>query len=288
MSPMQLFIPLFFLGTLIKSKSKKAGAVYDILWSVGILIWGIQVMRDGGRIALFGRVEVPPVAFIGVIVLIIASEIGTLVKTVKDEPAEIEAAKRIEKEKQAEIARIEETGEKLSAPCTLYIVHRQGLIGSANQIQLAINGRKLPDFGNGDFVHTELTLVHNRLAAECNGVSQREIEFNAPAGGVMRIDVLLKTGKGILLEENPNTDYREAPPGQKRVRPLKIGLVLWSISNFWCYLLGIVPLKKTLRAARHPFDDVADLKLRSARKWNLWMTGLLVLIAALTLLIRMR
>ncbi len=285
MSPMQLFIPLFFLGTLIKSKSKKAGAVYDILWSVGILIWGVQVMQDGGSIALFGRVEVPPIAFIGIVALMIASEIGTLVKTVKDEPAEIEAAKKLEEEKRAEIARIEETAEKLSAPCTLYIVHRQGMIGSA---QLTLNGRELQALGNGDIARTELTLAQNKLTAVCKGEAEREIILDAPASGTLRVDVLLKIGKGLLLEENPNTDYREAPPGKKRVRPLHIGLVLWSVSNFWCYLLGLVPLVKTLRAARHPFDDIADIRLRSARKWNLWMSGLLALIVASTLLIRMQ
>lgn len=288
MSPMQLFIPLFFLGTLIKSKSKKAGAVYDILWSVGILIWGVQVMQDGGSIALFSRVEVPPIAFIGIVALMIASEIGTLVKTVKDEPAEIEAAKKLEEEKRAEIARIEETAEKLSAPCTLYIVHRQGQIGSANRVHLTLNGRELQTLGNGDIVRTELTLAQNKLTAGCNGVPVKEFVFDAPASGTLRVDVLLKIGKGILLEENPNTDYREAPPGKKSVRPLHIGLVLWSVSNFWCYLLGIVPLKKTLRAARHPFDDIADIRLRSARKWNLWMSGLIVLIVVPILLARIR
>lgn len=285
MSPMQLFIPLFFLGTLIKSKSKKAGAVYDIVWSVGVTIWALQVMQDGGSIALFGHIELPPVAFIGIMALIITSEIATLVKVSKEAPAEAEAARQLLEEKQAEAERIEASGEKLSAPCTLYIVHRQGMIGSA---QLTLNGRELQALGNGDIARTELTLAQNKLTAVCKGEAEREIILDAPASGTLRVDVLLKIGKGLLLEENPNTDYREAPPGKKRVRPLHIGLVLWSVSNFWCYLLGLVPLVKTLRAARHPFDDIADIRLRSARKWNLWMSGLLALIVASTLLIRMQ
>lgn len=278
MSPIQLFIPLYFLGLLIKSKSKKAGAVYDILWSIGILIWGLQVMADDGTILLFGA-ELPPAAFIGIVGVMLLSEVASLIGIIKSAPLEEEEAKKIVEEKQAEIDRIREAGVKLSAPCTLYIVHRQGFIGPANQIQLTVNGQELPKFGNGDVVRTELSFAQNKLTAGCIGM-QREIELDATAGGTLRLDVLLKAGKGILLEKNPNTDYRKASPDKKRVRPLKIGLVLWSITNLWCYLLGIVPLRKTLRAARHPFDDIADIRLRSARKWNLWMTGLLVLIVA--------
>ncbi len=285
-SPMTLFVPLLILGSIIRKKSKKAGAVYDIIWSVGILLWSVSVMQDGGTIVLFGSIELPPMVFIGIMVLVILSEIGTLIKISKEAPLEAEAEKKRLEEQQQEIARMEASAETLTTSRTLYIVHRQGIIGSANKIQLTLNGRELPALANGDIVRAKLTFLHNRLTAVCSGVLQKEIEFDASPSGNMRIDVLLKTGKGIMLKENPNIHYREIPPGKKRVRPVNIGLVLWSISNFWCYLLGIVPLTKTLRATRHPFDDIAQLRLASAKKWNLWMTGVLMIIALAVILPR--
>ncbi len=286
-SPMALFIPLLLIGSFIRQKSKKAGAIYDIVWSGGVLLWGVSVMQSGGSIALFGTIELPPIVFIGMMALVILSEIGTLINISKQAPLEAEAEKKRIAEQQQQIAHMEAAAEKLDTPSALYIVHRQGLIGSANKIQLSLNGRELSPLGNGDIIHTTLTLSHNKLTAVCNGVIQKEIEFDAPKSGALRIDVMLKTGKGILLEENPNVAYREASHGKKRVRPLKISLILWSISNLWCYFLGLVPLIKTLRAAKHPFDDIAQLRLVSAKKWNLWMTGLLIVIVLMALLIRL-
>lgn len=283
-SPMTVFIPLLLIGGFIRQKCKKAGAIYDIIWSGGILLWGVSVMQDGGTIALFGSIELPPTVFIGLIALVIVGEIASLIKISKQAPLEAEAERKRMEEQQQEIAYMEATAKTLTAPRSLYIVHRQGLIGSANKIQLTLNGRELPALANADIIRTELTLVHNKLTAGCNNASVKEIEFDAPASGALRIDVLLKASKGILLEQNPNTDYRLPPPGKKRVRPLKFGMVLWSVSNFWCYFLGIVPLVKTLRASKHPFDDIAQLQIASAKKWNLWMTGfLLAAVVALTL-----
>ncbi len=283
-SPMTAFIPLLLIGGFIRQKSKKAGAIYDIIWSGGILLWGVSVMQDGGTILLFGSIKLPPTVFIGIMALVIVGEIASLIRICKQAPLEAEVQRKQMEEKQQEIARMEAAAEALTAPRPLYIVHRQGLIGSANKIQLTLNGRELPALGNGDIVRTELTLAHNKLTAGYNNVSMKEIEFDAPASGALRIDVLLKAAKGILLEQNPNTDYHLPPPGKKRVRPLKFGMVLWSVSNFWCYFLGIVPLVKTLRASKHPFDDIAQLRIASAKKWNLWMTGfLLAAVVALTL-----
>lgn len=288
MSPMQLFVPLFFLGTLIKSKSRKAGAVYDIIWSVGILIWAIGVMNDGGRIALFGSLELPPYAVIGLLALIIISEVGALIGAIKGEPAELAAAKQQEEEKKAEVARIEAEGEKLDTPAKLYIVHKKGIIGSANKIRLTLNGIELTPLGRGDVQQISLKLAQNTLSAVCDGVTEKSIVFDAPESGVIRIDLLFKAGQGIVLEENPDTNYKVTEPGKKRVRPLKIGMVLWSISNFWCYFLGIVPLRKALRAAKHPFDDVAEVELKGAKKWNIFMSILLVLVVGFVYIIRQR
>ncbi|MGI6696934.1 MAG: hypothetical protein ACOX6O_12005 [Christensenellales bacterium] len=287
-SPLALFIPLLLIGGFIRQKSKKAGAIYDIIWSGGVLLWGVSVMQDGGSIALFGSIELPPMAFIGIMALVIFSEIASLIKISRQAPLEAEAEKKRVEEQQQEVIRIESAAEKLATPGELYIVHRQGIIGSANKIQLTLNGRELPALGNGEIVRTKLTLADNRLTSVCSGVLQKEIKFNAPPSGAMRIDVVLKAGKGILLEENPNVHYREIPPGKKRVRPVNVGMALWSITNFWCYLLGIVPLRKTLRASKHPFDDIAQLRLNSAKKWNLWMTGILIVATLTFILPRLR
>ncbi|MDI9521006.1 MAG: hypothetical protein QM308_07655 [Bacillota bacterium] len=288
LSPMTLFIPLLILGSFIRKKSKKAGAIYDLIWSIGILVWGVGVMNDGGTIVLFGSIKLPPIAFIGIIVLVIISEIIALISAIRQAPIEAEAENKRVEEQQQQIAQLEATAERLAAPSALYIVHKQGIIGSANKIRLTLNGRELTPLGSGGVVQTELAFAHNRLSAVCEGVALKEIEFDAPASGPVRVDVLFKTGTGIVLEQNPNTDYREPQPGKKRVRSVKIGLVLWSILNFWCYFLGIVPLVKTLRAAKHPFDDIAQQRLNSAKKWNLWMSGIFIVIVLFALLYRLR
>ena len=288
LSPMTLFIPLLILGSFIRKKSKKAGAIYDLIWTIGILVWGVGVMDDGGTIVLFGSIELPPIVFIGIIALVIISEIVSLISIIKRAPLEAEAeAKRVE-EQQQKIAQMEADQERLAVPGVLYIVHRKGLIGSENKIRLTLNGRELPSLGSGEVIHTELAFAHNKLTAVCDGVVSKEIEFDAPASGPMRMDVMFKTGKGIVLEQNPSTDYREPQPGKKRVRSVKIGLVLWSILNFWCYFLGIVPLVKTLRASKHPFDDIAQLRINSAKKWNLWMSGIFIVIVLFAILYRLR
>lgn len=280
MSPMQLFVPLFFLGMFIRGKSKKAGAIYDIVWSVGILIWALQVMSEGDQIALFGRIELPPYVVIGILAAMIASDIFTLVKVSKEAPQQAQAAQELAAAKQAELARLEESSEKLAAPCVLYIAHRQGVIGAVNKMQLSLNGRELMALGNSEVVRTQLNLRQNKLTAVCNGMAESALSFDVGSSCPMRIDVRIKAGQGIVLEQNPNTTYREPLPGQNRVRPLNVGMVLWSVFNFWCYLMGIFTLKMTLRAAEHPFDDVAEAKLKQARTWNLVMTVLLVLVVA--------
>lgn len=300
LSPMTLFIPLLILGSFIRRKSKKAGAIYDLIWSIGILVWGMGVMDDGGTIVLFGSIELPSIAFIGIIALVIISEIISLISIIKRAPLEAEAEqkrieaeaekKRLEEEQEQQaIARIEDNAEKLAAPCTLFIVHRQGNIAFAKTAQLALNGRKLESLGNVGIVRTELDIVHNRLTVSCGAMARKDIEFDAHNAGAVRIDVQFKARKSIiLLEENPNTDYHEPNPGEKRVRPVNIGMALWSITNFLFYLLGIVPLRKTLRAAKHPFDDIAQQRLSSAKKWNLWLSGILLTIFLIRFLSRTR
>lgn len=281
-SPMTLAIPLFLIGGFIRSKSKKAGAIYDIIWSAGILLWGISVLNKGADIALFGQIELPPIVFIGLMASVIIGEIITLIRIIKAEPAE--EMERIKEE----TARLEAeaVAEKLNFPERLLIVHRQGLIGSANKIVLTLNGREIARLGNGEIIQTETRFFHNTLSAAAGGVVGKSIEFESDPGQIRRIDVSVLFAKGIVLSENPNITGRRPEQGGRRVRPLKTGMVLWSITNFWCYFLGIVPLRKTLQAARHPFDDIAKLRLKSAKKWNIWMTGLLVIAVLIILLTR--
>lgn len=280
MSPIQLFIPLYFLGMLIKSKSPKAGAIYDILWSLGIMLWGFRVMEEGGTILLLG-IELQPVVFIGIVAVTMFIEAASLVNIIRKGPIEEEVAAKLEEEKEAEAAAMAEASEKLSAPCKVYIVHRKGSIGSANKGKMTLNCQEMEPLKNGDVQQTDTLLARNRLTAECVGFARQVLTFDAPASGAVRVDVSLVPGRGILLEENPNTDYQTPLPGQARVRPLRVGLVLWSISNLWCYLLGLVPLIKTLRASKHPFDDIAEIQVKSAVKWNTWMTALLLVLTAI-------
>lgn len=92
MSPLTLFVPLMFIGTAIKSKSKKAGAIFDLVWSLGIFIWGMEALSDGYSISLFGVIELPGPLFLVLIGVIMVSEIVSLVGTFREKPAEPVAA----------------------------------------------------------------------------------------------------------------------------------------------------------------------------------------------------
>lgn len=272
MSPLTLFIPLYFIGLMIKGKSKKAGAIYDLLWSLGILVWAAGVYEDGDSIALFGTIELPPVVFILILVGVMISEVVTLVQAFREKPAPIEEAASAEQAaiEQREAARID-------APCALYIVHMRGIIGTAAKVQLTLNGHSIGELANSAYLLARTEVRENRLVATGAGFPHgAEIEFQAQSGGEVRVNLELRSGKGIQMSLADAVGYRVPRHGKKRVRPVKKGYILWSITNFWAYLLGIVPLIMTLKAAKTPFDDVAAQKLRSAKKWNLWMTGILL------------
>lgn len=87
MSPLTLFIPLLLIGTFISSKSKKAGAIFDICWTVGVLIYALAVMADGGQLLLF-NIELPNFLIIVIILAGLAGEIVTLVKLKNEQPAQ--------------------------------------------------------------------------------------------------------------------------------------------------------------------------------------------------------
>lgn len=173
---MTLFPALFLIGMFIRGKNRKAGAIYDLLWSAGLLIYAFSVISDGGQLLLWG-IELPNVVIVGIVLVIMVSEIFSLIAAFR-EPSE--------EEKLAELnsAPAREGTEPVenNASAKIKLVRGSKFVCNAVAYEVELNGRKYGYLTNGQTIVLLTREKHNVLALSCGLKQHHEVEFDAEPG----------------------------------------------------------------------------------------------------------
>lgn len=198
MSPLTLFIPLYLIGIFISGKSKKAGAIYNLCWTCGILIYAIAVISDGGQLALF-NLALPNFVVILILLATMASEIYTLVKVLK-EPSPAQVVEQLNSEPPAEGAEVLEGGKSAE----VYLSRPRRFVANGVMNSIVFNDRQYGMLANGK----DMTLVtqqsDNRLEVFC-GLKSAVFTFTAAPGERYVITVEDTMTDVILRVESPFT-----------------------------------------------------------------------------------
>ena len=101
---MTLFVPLLILGSIIRKNPRKPAPFMILYGRLAFCCGALASCSDGGTIVLFGNIELPPIVFIGIMVLVILVKSAPSLKSSKEAPLEAEAEKKRLEEQQQEIA----------------------------------------------------------------------------------------------------------------------------------------------------------------------------------------
>ena len=183
MSPMSLFPALFLIGMFIGSKSKKAGAVYDLIWSAGILIYALSVISSGGQLMLW-NIELPNVVIVLIVLVIMVSEVFSAIFAFK-EPSEEE---KITTACSVSPAPGEEAIDG-NRSATIKLVRGSKFVCSNAVYQVRLNGNLIGCINNGQTLNLPTYQKHNVLSLSCSLKQRHEVEFDAEPGGVYVVNM---------------------------------------------------------------------------------------------------
>jgi len=175
MSPMTLFPFLFMIGFFIRSKSKKAGAIYDLIWSAGILIYALSAIAAGDQLMLF-NLELPNAVIVLIILAIMASEIVTLVGVCKEKSPEEQRLAMDSEPLPEGVEPIEDDGV-----ATITLEREAKFTGSGVMVPVIFNEKDYGTLGNGKTITLHTHQKHNRISLTY-GKEPPVIEFDAENG----------------------------------------------------------------------------------------------------------
>lgn len=250
---------------------KKTYAILGLIVTIIIAVIGFSGYSDGSRYMTWFGIELSQTGFLVLVLAFAVFDIFSLKSAFgADKAAEKQQSEALDKAKDAAPL----TGE----PCEVALTRLPSALGCAMGVRVYLNGQEQEVLKNGQTVRMTTPLAENGLTVRYNadGVS-RSINFTAEPGGHVRIT--LKYTGAVLTIADEQTAQASETDAKGRCRPLRTGYVVWSIINLPVYLLGLVPLVKTLRAAKQPYEDVAQKQLKSAKIWNIVLSCLLIMIA---------
>lgn len=248
----------------------KATAVISCIFTAVLAVVGLSGYSAGTHYITWFGIRLSQGGFLILIGVFIVWDILALKKAF--------GADRQTQEAQSEaLARAESAQPLEGAPCTVYLTRLSSVAGSAMGVRVFLNGREQEVLRNGKTVMMQTSLQQNELTLRYNaGGTVRTLSFDAQAGG--SVHVILNYNRGLLtLQEGAPAIAGEADE-RGRYRPVKTGYILWSIVNMPIYFLGLVPLFKTLGAAKQPIEDIAQRQLHAAKVWNIVLSCLLVMV----------
>lgn len=170
-----IFILLYFVGLFIRSRNKKAGAIFDLVWSVGLLIFAIAVISSGGQLLLF-NIELPNIVIVLIILAVMVSEIITLVKIFKEPSAEEQLAALENAPLPEGVEPIENDGK-----AKISLTRERKFAGSGAMIPVLLNGKIMGNIGNGKTLELHTRQKHNKISL-LYGTKPPVIEFDAEDG----------------------------------------------------------------------------------------------------------
>lgn len=253
---------------------KKTQAILTTLFTIVLTIVGFSGYSDGSLYISYFGIRLSQGAFMALVGVFVVIDIFTLKSAFKkDKTADELQSKAQNKAQHAPLLE--------GAPCTVSLTRLPSAIGAAMGVRVFLNGAEQELLKNGKTIRMQTKLAENELMVHYKADNTtRTLPFQAKAGAQVRI-TLKYTGGVLALQD----DVADAPAGaadeKGRYRPLKTGYVVWSILNMLLYLIGIIPLRKTLRAAKEPHEDVANHLLKSARAWNIGISSFIIAVLIL-------
>ena len=196
MSPLTLFIPLYLIGIFINSKSRKAGAIYNLCWTCGILIYAFAVISDGGQLTIF-NIELPNIVVVLILLAVLASEIFALVKVLK-EPSVEQVVEALNSEQPAEGVKTLEDGTSAEVVLT----RPRRFVANAVANNVIFNGKQYGILTNGANITLKTMQADNRLEVYY-GMKPAVFEFTASPGERYAITVEDTMTEVILHVESP-------------------------------------------------------------------------------------
>ncbi len=196
MSPLILFFPLYFLGIFIKSKSKKAGAIYNLCWTCGLLIFAFWVISNGGQLTLW-NVELPNAVIVILLLAVMASEIFDLVRVMK-EPSPEQVVAKLNDEAPPEGTEALEDGQSVE----LILDRPPRFVANGVMNRIVFNGKEYGMLGNGKEMTLTTRQLHNRLEVFV-GFKSAVYEFDAVVGERHLITVENTLSDVLLHVESP-------------------------------------------------------------------------------------
>lgn len=253
---------------------KKTQAILTTLFTVLIAVVGFSGYSDGSHYISYFGIRLSQGAFMVLVAVFVAIDVFALKSAFsKDKAAEELQSKAQAKAHDAPLLE--------GAPCAVSLTRLPSAIGAAVGIRVFLNGEEQELLKNGKTIRMQTNLAENELMVRYNADSMtRTVAFGAKPGGQVRIT--LKYTGGVLAVQDDVADAPASAADEKgRYRPVKTGYVVWSILNMPLYFMGIIPLRKTLRAAKEPYEDVASHLLKSARAWNIGLSCFLIMVIML-------
>lgn len=249
---------------------KKVYAIIGCIFTVVIAVAGLSGYSAGTHYMTWFGIKLSQGGFLAVVALFVALDIISLKNA-------FGAEKRTQEMQREAQTRAADAPALEGAPCTVYLTRLPSAAGAAVGVRVFLNGAEQEVLKNGKTIAMQTSLAQNELMVMYTGdVPARTLQFEAEAGGEMRITLKYM---GAVLTVCDKDAAPVGPADEKgRYRPLKTGYILWSILNMPIYLLGLVPLIKTLNAAKQPYEDVARRQLRSAKIWNIVLSCILALL----------
>lgn len=258
---------------------RKFTAVLGIVVTLALAFIGFSGYSSGSYSMVFWGIELSRAGFLALILAFVAYDIFAIKGAFgKDKVVEKMSVASQEKAREA---------EKLEgAPCTVSLTRFSGAMGAAMGVRVFLNGVEQETLRNGRTVLMQTELARNELAVSYNADNTtRSITFDAKPGGNVRI-TLKYVGAVLTIQEDADKPT-SAADAKGRYRPVRKGYVVWSILNMPIYLLGLVPLTKTIRAAKQPYEDVAQHQMRSARAWNIALSCAMGVVVLMVLIVRL-
>lgn len=192
MSPLTLFVPLLLIGTFISSKNKKAGAIFDICWTVGVLIYALAVISDGGQLLLF-NIELPNFLIIAIILAGLAGEIVTLVKLKNEEPSQSKINK-------ANAMPVPEGVETIDGEARIMLNRPTQFVASGVVNTVSFNDKDYGSLSNGAVIELMSHQRYNKLTVFF-GAKPATLEFELQPG--QRFNATVKnTISSVTIEIN--------------------------------------------------------------------------------------
>jgi len=176
----------------MKSKSR---AIWSLVFTIIIAIYGIIVYSDNGTMAFFGIINLSPFVFFLLILVWLVVDIFAIRNAGKQ-------AKELEEKNlnlQEKVSQFQPT-ERLEQPCTLAITRTSSMLGAAMGVTVFLNGTEVGVLKNGQTLNFTTVYANNDLTVVTNADNvTRSLTFPATPGGFVHFT--FKYSGAILTQD---------------------------------------------------------------------------------------